>query len=48
MGRVVDIPWAQGVEITWVGGRNTMGRDVDIPWVVGVNIPCVGGSIYHG
>ena len=40
MGRGVDIPWAERVDITWVGGRYTMYR--------GVKIPLVGRSIYHG
>ena len=40
MGRGVDIPWAERVDITWVGGRYTMNRVVKIPWI--------GRSIYDG
>ena len=32
MGMGVDIPWAEGFDITWVGGRYTMYRVVKIPW----------------
>ena len=40
MGRGVDIPWAERVDITSVGGRYTMYRVV--------KMPLVGRSIYHG
>ena len=41
MGRRNNIPWVEGVNISWVGGgQYTMGRVVDIS--------LVGGSIYHG
>ena len=46
MGRVVDIPWVGGVNISWVGGRYTMGRRLDITWI-GFSVSWVGVSKYH-
>jgi hypothetical protein len=54
MGRGVDIPWIEEIDIPWVGGliyhgqcgQNTMGRG-SIYHVLGVKITWVGESIYH-
>ena len=47
------MPWL-GVDISWLGGQNTIGRGVKLQWV-GADIPWIGGrytmgmgSIYHG
>ena len=47
IGRGFDIPWVEGgVNILWVGVRNTMGRGFDIPWI-GVQNAMGKGSKYH-
>jgi hypothetical protein len=47
IGRGFDIPWVEGgVNILWVGVRNTMGRGFDIPWI-GVQNAMGRGSKYH-
>jgi len=44
MDREFKIPW---VDISWVGGENTMGWGLDVPWIW-ASIYLGRGSRYHG